>query len=547
VLLFGVPNLAHDSSYHALLQRNFAQQLWAGDWYPRWLADLNGGLGSPVFFFYPALASYASSVFLPFVAGRDPAGWIQVGLGCSLCLILSGISAYYWLRFRGAPVSALFGAAIYVIAPYHTAIDLYNRAAVPELWTFVWMPLVLLSVEGVIARRRWAFPALSFSYALLVCSQIGVTFCFSAVPVAAALWLSERGQRMRTALATVAGMTLGAGLAAIFLLPGMLGGGRIHMEPLFDDFYHYRHWFLFQLPSLLDYKSRLLFLTLSMVACLATLFWVCLLRRPPRRERSAAVFYFGTGVFAFFFMTQASSPFWRVIPYLRFAQFPYRFGTLLTLAVAALSALAFCRIQEPRLRPWLYLTAFIVLGWIGADAWSASAAFSEWRRVPAERTRIDSLQTATFWPKTSPPGLWEKGRLEQFLSAHPARSSELTSAASGRRIGGATVASWRPRRFVLNVDAPEEARLVVNHFYYPGWRGRIGDSDTTIPAGPTSPDGLIQMVVPRGRYSLVVELARDGYERAGIAISLCSLSIVLAMGAMGLIKPRVAAGSPVED
>jgi len=55
------------------------------------------------------------------------------------------------------------------------------------------------------------------------------------------------------------------------------------------------------------------------------------------------------------------------------------------------------------------------------------------------------------------------------------------------------------------------------------------------------------MVVPRGRYSLVVELARDGYERAGIAISLRSLSIVLAMGAMGLIKPRVAAGSPVED
>jgi hypothetical protein len=43
---------SRDVLIHLLWSTNFSDQLWAGEGYPRWLDQMNGGLGSPVFFFY---------------------------------------------------------------------------------------------------------------------------------------------------------------------------------------------------------------------------------------------------------------------------------------------------------------------------------------------------------------------------------------------------------------------------------------------------------------------------------------------------------------
>lgn len=43
----------HDLFHHLLSGHFFAVQLWQGELYPRWLMEMNGAFGSPVFFFYP--------------------------------------------------------------------------------------------------------------------------------------------------------------------------------------------------------------------------------------------------------------------------------------------------------------------------------------------------------------------------------------------------------------------------------------------------------------------------------------------------------------
>ena len=53
VLLFGFPYPTHDGQVHEVWYSSFATQLWAGDLYPRWLQNLDGGLGGPTFYFYP--------------------------------------------------------------------------------------------------------------------------------------------------------------------------------------------------------------------------------------------------------------------------------------------------------------------------------------------------------------------------------------------------------------------------------------------------------------------------------------------------------------
>src|SRR5205823_6430575 len=89
VLILGVPFLSDDAGFHAVWYTHFSHQLWAGDLYPRWLAGMNGGLGSPVFFFYPPLPYFLTSILRPFFRS-DPQGWHQLGVSASLALIASG-------------------------------------------------------------------------------------------------------------------------------------------------------------------------------------------------------------------------------------------------------------------------------------------------------------------------------------------------------------------------------------------------------------------------------------------------------------------------
>src|ERR1700736_6685026 len=46
VFVYGFPADSWDIRFHSLWARNFSDQLWAGELYPRWLSQINDGLGS---------------------------------------------------------------------------------------------------------------------------------------------------------------------------------------------------------------------------------------------------------------------------------------------------------------------------------------------------------------------------------------------------------------------------------------------------------------------------------------------------------------------
>ena len=87
----------YGDTIHLVWAKHFSDQLWAGNLYPRWLLDMNSGLGSPTFYFYGPVSYYITSLFflvLPF----HGYGWLQVGLSAALASVGSGLAAYVWLR-----------------------------------------------------------------------------------------------------------------------------------------------------------------------------------------------------------------------------------------------------------------------------------------------------------------------------------------------------------------------------------------------------------------------------------------------------------------
>lgn len=541
VLIHGLPDLSADGISHARWAHSVSGQFWQGEWYPRWLSSANGGFGAPSFFLYPPLATYGAILFSPLAEGRDPNGWLIAGWSAVLAGILSSVTAYFWLRDLTNPGAALFGAALYTISPYHLAIDLYNRGALAEYWAFAWMPLVLLAVKGCVEDRRWAIPLLGIGYGLLVFTHLPTVVCFSWIVPLVVWFMSKPGERIGAFVRTGAGIALGIGFGAVYLLPAMFDKGKSWIAVVdADPWFYYRNNFLFvKLVSILEYRVRVLVLVLSLAA--ATALWGWLTRKfdTDSKRRRLALLYFLIGVGSFCMMTHVSIPVYEVFPFLKKIQFPSRFAGTLTVAMAAGAALAFPFLRSLRIR---VLVAAIALAWVGVDAWAASMAFSAWRKVPEERAINDrktmDMQREVYhqWPRPADSvRLGEIAPLEAFLAAHPARLLVLTAEGAT-----AVVESWKPRSIAIKVHSPANGLMTIGHFYYRDWQAHIEGSGQKAPVTP-SPEGLLVVETPRGDYRLVLELIRDTPEQAGIWISSVSLWVICGLWIFG--RRRVAAAS----
>jgi hypothetical protein len=539
ILLHGSPNLSNDGPNHAAWANNFSRQLWSGDWYPRWLTNMNDGLGSPDFFFYPPMHVFASALFWPLVAARDPYGWWISGYSSVLATVLSGLTAYAWIRTLTTARAALIGAAAYMIAPYHVAIDLYNRGAAAEYWLFVWLPLVMLSAQRLVRNVPYSAVWLAVTYALCAFAHGTVAAVFAAVPITYVVLFSQPGSRIRQIARAGAGIAAGIGIAAVYLLPAMLDRKKSYLAGQTSDWGDYHNWWLFQVrnsvteagtagagfPWYLSYKMRVLVITLWMLLfCIAT--YVMVRRRSSSsRIRNHASFYLGLTLVSFFLMLESSDFVWRALPVLRLIQISHRLDTMVVMAVAVLTAFACASFGPGRARASITIIALCIFGWFIADMVAARQGYSEWRHIPAERAAnlaiMDEkrMEYYILWPVQAPAvALQAPVDFTRFVSQHPPKTAAFTGYAPGE-VG---VMNWRPRHFELNVHTLVPGHIIVNHFYYEGWRATDERSGAAIPLTP-APGGLMDLAVPQGAYGVAVDLPPGMPERAGRVLSLLSL------------------------
>ena len=144
----GYPHGTDDGGGHLNWVECFSRQLWSGEFYPRWLAAPNDGLGTPSFFFYGPFGYWVGALFWQLAPYGAQAGF-ALGWAAALALILSGMGMFWcFRRFAVSERVACIGAIIYMAAPYHLAIDLLDRGANAEFWAFIWMPLIIGALEN---------------------------------------------------------------------------------------------------------------------------------------------------------------------------------------------------------------------------------------------------------------------------------------------------------------------------------------------------------------------------------------------------------------
>ena len=551
VLIYGIPFFSDDAvTHHAVWYVRFSEQLWAGDLYPRWLMGMNDGLGSPVFFYYPPVVFFMTSLLRPFFRG-DSHGWYQLGVSACAALIASGICAYAWLKQIAGRNSALAAAVLYMATPYHLASDLYVRGSLAEYWTFIWMPLILFFAHKIVQGHRLAVAGCALAYALLIMTHLPITLIFSPIPICYAFCMAGPGQKIKVAGRTIGAMILGTGISFVYFWPALTTQHFVFLERMSTGYFSYKNWLFFTNLSLWPAEKLLVLLVtvdLAGIACCTFL----ITRASANRETARLnAFWCAVASVGILMMTQLSAPIWGSVSLLRKIQFPWRFNAILSLATTALLALAISSFKKRESRSFktaTTVTSLLILGWIPATAWAVWQAYpfhktdqeeieyknreiKQAREVPEYFPRWNLAMAEMNWESSVDEEEWDRqlnSRFQTLVQRVSESDGGLAKARIIEGVGEVNVSRWKPGEIRLQTNTATGMRLVVSQFYYPNWSAQIFSDRQTIDVEPSQPDGLISLFIPKGEHEVLLQLQQSPAETVGQIISLASIVIVLA-------------------
>ena len=377
----------------------FGDQLRQGQLYPRWLPASHGGLGSPVFYYYPPLSFYPAGLLA--ALGMAPGAAIVATFG----LAFAGSGAAMFLWARGWTEHPLAASLFFMAAPYHLA-DFYGRGALAETAAIALIPLLALGLKRF---REGKGPALAaLAYGAMIATHLPLALLASLFLVLPYALLMAKG-RPRALLPFAVPLALGIGLSAIYLLPALM------LEPYRDaavlwshDVLRPDHWLLAAHWG--DPLDGMRLITLKVIAVLALPALVMAWRWRP--------LWAGWTILCCLVVAGLVPFFWD-LPLIRSVQFPFRALPFAELGLAT----AFARAPKEG-RP---LAALLALPALALSATFLLAPAPDGAPVtPAELARHPDV------PENLPPGArpysWPSRWALALAAAHraPVRQGDVT-------------------------------------------------------------------------------------------------------------------------
>ncbi|MEK6320295.1 MAG: 6-pyruvoyl-tetrahydropterin synthase-related protein [Acidobacteriota bacterium] len=506
-----------DAVRHYRWTSQFIDALRDGAFYPRWLPAANEGQGSPVPLYYPPLSFYVGAGF-SFVAGNT---LLAISLSCWLALVLSGLTMYAFSRSLLSPSLSFGAAALYVMAPYHL-LDLYQGATVSEFWSFAWVPLLLDGVHRVSTLRSFrGVGYVALGYALLALTHVPVLFLTSLSLVVYALSLTRK---LIALLRIAAGLALGAGVAAIFLIPVLFESSYIKLIFNFD----YRDYFLLEhlraaltsvrFPSDGSPFTYLLDADLIAVGILALFLVSSLLiginRRSGEKDASPSALWFAIWIvtaFSILMTTRLTAPIWRITPGLYFLFFPYRWLVVVSAGTCLLAALSVWMVMRGRKGRVVQICALAVVVILNLTI-STLAVLRASQSPDDLEGGLSRRDTHAYRP------VWWNGQLRKEEWQNAARVEH------GDADVRATDDTGIERGYTVTAGA--ESVIALRPLYFPGWIARVDGKQTQI---APSVDGHIQLHIEPGEHTVTLRFEDTWPRTAGKVVSAFSLGIVLLM------------------
>jgi hypothetical protein len=551
----------HDFEFHAASWLDVAGQWKEGLVFPRWAEWANHGFGEPRFIFYPPLSwllGAALGSILPWNA--VPVVFIV------LVQTLAGLCAFALTRSVTTRRGALFGAACYAANPYALLV-VYMRSDFAEQLGAAFFPLLILlalRVSGVlpgsetfaaasgVARtetgwrsvsRNVAWFSVVFAAMWLSNAPAGVMASYSAALLFA--WGALQQRSLRPAIRGAAGLALGFGLTAFYLVPAAYEQRWVNIDQALASGLQPIQNFLYTMTD--DPEHTLFNWIASSVAILLIVITgvaAVLARRRTAVSQglkpiSSQGAYVGAeaptpngpvvagsdawgamlvlaGV-ATLLMLRFTNIFWRVSPKLRFVQFPWRWMCALAVCYAFFLAWAFGRMR----RGWI-LAAAIALCCVGTAAVLVQTGWWDTEDLPTLQSGIAQQSGFDGTDEYDPAG-----DDHYNIPASTPQAQMLFDDAQKNKLPDTRIVirRWSAEDKELTVKSSEDVRLGLRLLNYPAWQVEVNGKVVT----PERGEEIAQMVLPlqAGTSQIRVHFARTTDRTIGAGISLVSLLLLI--------------------
>lgn len=466
----------------------------------RWVPDMGFGYGYPEFNYYAPLPYYL--IELIHLTGFSILDSVKVFI--VLITLISAFGMFFLARYLWkSEVGAALSTILYLYLPFR-AVDIYVRGAVPELTAMAVMPFIFLFAAKVVAGKPRSVFWFGVSLAVLFLSHNIATLIITPLVGLWVLVLTVRNKNWQRFKGAAAGLLIGIGLSAFFLLPAWFEKGFVHIETLTSGYFNYLAHFVSLKQMLFSnhwgYGASQLGanddISLSTgithwLAALTAVVTVLIYRQGTRL--TAVLFFFGVGIVSLFFMHERSSFIWTGLPVLAFIQFPWRFlgvaGFSFSLAGGALGLIPRKFVKWPMVGVIALATFVLYISFFQPKQWlditdSQKLTGLEW-------TKAITASLYDYLPTSAKKG-------PDFEAAQePATKTGNVKIVSGEK--GTDWQKWK-------IDSVSENSVVeLQIYYFPNWIVKVDGREVQVDYN--NPNGLMDVSLSEGTHEVEARLA----------------------------------------
>lgn len=509
-----------DIWFYLVWIRCFSEQFWAGDLYPRWCMDVNGGLGTPLFLFYFPLPFYIAALLYPLT---------QLGLGMyGLFVLLSWLAGFFaacgcfsWLKDIVRPPYALLASVLFLFLPYHLEM-VFFRGAYAEMWCVGLVPL-LFKYTRRLSRGEGGVLPLALVTGLLLLTHVPVAA--ESLLFSGAYLLAMTGSGWKAKLQYGLAVAWGVAMTAFYLVPGAYYRQFLAGSDLANGLYGWpNNYFIMDTFLKMRGLERPLIATLLNILLLFGFTLAVLVKYRRIGDifiRREALLWAALAALALFLLFPASAPLYALLGPLSKLVFPWRMQMIVMLGTAYLAAVWMQWQCVPR-KTWktdfsLALFLLLVVGNFLTSTYSQkSEALNETIR---EAKIIFAPEYRSLWTDKEH---WEY----EYLLAQSGRNDPKAVFVTG--VGTIAVRQWDWRGLILDVASKEPATLRLRQSYFPLWQARL-DTGEAAALHPEDRTGLMLLDMPAGRHEVKVKPELAGGPWFLLASQWVSLAATLAL------------------
>ncbi len=495
--------------------------LLMGKFPPRFVPDLSFGFGYPLFNFAFPLPFYISEIF--HLSGLSLVDSVK-GLFFT-SIPLSFIFMYFLLRQFTSYSLSLAGAFLYVYTPYRS-VDLYVRGAIGEVLSFVFLPLIVLSVVKLDSSKNIQWIGVGgLALASLVLSHNITAYMF--LPFVLLFFLMQFFVSLNRKVFLkkfILMFLLGLLISLYFWLPAVVDSKLMKYDTVFNFADHYPtilqlitpYWgYGASVPGPGDGISFFLGIVNLLVLIFGIIGLVSYWNKISKVKKIFLIWALISIASVIFMMNYRSVFFWNIIPFLPYFQFPWRFLMVTTFSIPIL-VVALEKFGHER-----GVAAFlIVFTVISTGTYFRPQDFLGRKDDYYINRYIPTPQASKEYKKTQEEYL----RLPQNTEVRPNRNYPLVTSSDVNILENINLNGLDT---TLKIESEKGGIINYNKYLFPGWVVKIDEK--VIQLSPGSPFGQITFYVPAGVHKVEVNFEETIFKKILDAISFLSFLVSLWM------------------